>query len=145
MRNLHVIELTLIITLAEVHAKKASKFVFEGDGEEDVQEFKRDDADEGSDNEEEQDDAAEDDDGPEDDFNAAWEVLDLARALYEKKGDSDEIRLKVADTYIALGDVSLETGMSICVGCYHYFLLTHFKYLNDRKVRPSHHRLQRRP
>jgi HAT1-interacting factor 1 len=48
---------------------------------------------------------------PEDDFNAAWEVLDLARAIYEKGMDEDdEVRLKAADTFIALGDVSLETG-----------------------------------
>jgi len=51
---------------------------------------------------------------PEDDFNAAWEVLDLARALFEKqKDESDEAKLKLADTYMCLGDVSLETGMSI--------------------------------
>ena len=58
-------------------------------------------------------DVEEGDDGdePEDDFNAAWEVLDLARALYEKqKDDDDEVKLKLADTFIALGDVSLETG-----------------------------------
>lgn len=49
---------------------------------------------------------------PEDDFNAAWEVLDLARALYEKRQDEDdEIKLKLAETYISLGDVSLETGV----------------------------------
>ncbi|KAG6909345.1 hypothetical protein DXG01_000945 [Tephrocybe rancida] len=57
---------------------------------------------------EDEDDEAE----PEDDFNAAWEVLDLARAIYDKakdEEDDDEIRLKLADTYIALGDVSLET------------------------------------
>ena len=49
---------------------------------------------------------------PEDDFNAAWDVLDLARTLYERqKDEDDEIKLKLADTYIALGDVSLETGM----------------------------------
>lgn len=57
--------------------------------------------------------AEEEEDEPEDDFNAAWEVLDLARAIYDRQvqqdGD-DEIRLKLADTYIALGDVSLETG-----------------------------------
>jgi HAT1-interacting factor 1 len=50
---------------------------------------------------------------PEDDFNAAWEVLDLARAIYEKQTEQeedDEVKLKLADTYIALGDVSLETG-----------------------------------
>ena len=48
---------------------------------------------------------------PEDDFNAAWEVLEVARAIYEKQQDeSDEVKLKLADVYIALGDVSLETG-----------------------------------
>jgi HAT1-interacting factor 1 len=48
---------------------------------------------------------------PEDDFNAAWEVLDLARAIYEKGKDEDnEVKLKLADTYITLGDISLETG-----------------------------------
>jgi HAT1-interacting factor 1 len=55
-------------------------------------------------------------DEPEDDFNAAWEVLDLARAIYDREvqqeGD-DEVTLKLADTYIALGDVSLETGAFI--------------------------------
>ena len=62
---------------------------------------------------EEEAEAGEDDGEPEDDFNAAWEVLDLARALYEKrKNEDDAIKLRLADTYIALGDVSLETGMS---------------------------------
>ncbi|KIM53413.1 hypothetical protein SCLCIDRAFT_436876 [Scleroderma citrinum Foug A] len=51
-----------------------------------------------------------DDGEPEDDFNAAWEVLELARSIYENgKDQDDEIKLKLADTYIALGDVSLET------------------------------------
>ena len=51
---------------------------------------------------------------PEDDFNAAWEVLDLARAIFEKRKDeNDEAKLKLADTYMCLGDVSLETGSSI--------------------------------
>jgi len=62
------------------------------------------------DEEEEGDDEEGDDAEPEDDFNAAWEVLDLARALYEKQQDeSDLVKLKLADTFIALGDVSLET------------------------------------
>jgi HAT1-interacting factor 1 len=55
-----------------------------------------------------------DDAEPEDDFNAAWEVLDLARAIYDKQKEEDgdeEVKLKLADTYIALGDVSLETGV----------------------------------
>ncbi|KAI0035327.1 hypothetical protein K488DRAFT_43601, partial [Vararia minispora EC-137] len=61
------------------------------------------------------DDAEEDGEGegedgePEDDFNAAWEVLDLARAIYEKQKEDEEVRLKLADTLILLGDVSLET------------------------------------
>jgi HAT1-interacting factor 1 len=59
----------------------------------------------------------EEDGEPEDDFNAAWEVLDLARSIYDRQkdmdvDDKDEVRLKLADTYIALGDVSLETGAS---------------------------------
>src|ERR1700722_11245368 len=62
---------------------------------------------------EERDEEEADEAEPEDDFNAAWEVLDLARAIYEKQceleGD-DEVKLKLADTYITLGDVSLETG-----------------------------------
>ncbi|KAF8518978.1 hypothetical protein BU17DRAFT_48239 [Hysterangium stoloniferum] len=55
--------------------------------------------------------ADEEDEGePEDDFNAAWEVLEVARSLYlTQKDSSDEVKLKLADTYIALGDVSLET------------------------------------
>ncbi|KAF8889324.1 hypothetical protein BD779DRAFT_1611083 [Infundibulicybe gibba] len=63
--------------------------------------------------EEDDEEEDEEEDGePEDDFNAAWEVLDLARAIYEKQKEADddeEVRLKLADTYIALGDVSLET------------------------------------
>jgi HAT1-interacting factor 1 len=51
-----------------------------------------------------------DEDDPEDDFNAAWDVLDLARAYYDKQ-EGDDMKLKLADTYMCLGDVSLETGM----------------------------------
>lgn len=66
--------------------------------------------------EEEEDPEAE----PEDDFNAAWEVLDLARAIFEKRKDeNDEAKLKLADTYMCLGDVSLETGS--------YISTTHFR------------------
>jgi HAT1-interacting factor 1 len=66
----------------------------------------------GATDDEKEDGEGEDDDAePEDDFNAAWEVLDLARALFDKRQEEDdEIKLKLADTYIALGDVSLETG-----------------------------------
>ena len=65
------------------------------------------------DREEEEHDEEDDGEEPEDDFNAAWEVLDLARAIYNKQveeGADEEVRLKLADTYITLGDISLETG-----------------------------------
>jgi len=74
----------------------------EAKGSKDAEEEDEDEDGEGDDDEE---DGAE----PEDDFNAAWEVLDLARAIYIKE-EGDDAKLKLADTYIALGDVSLETG-----------------------------------
>lgn len=75
--------------------------------------------------EEEQGEGEADGDEPEDDFNAAWEVLDVARTIYEQtvkdklaKGESSEAtretQLKLADCYSLLGDVSCETGESIC-------------------------------
>jgi HAT1-interacting factor 1 len=61
---------------------------------------------------EDEQDEQEDGDEPEDDFNAAWEILDLARALFDARKDGDEeVSLKLAETYLALGDVSLETGV----------------------------------
>ena len=46
------------------------------------------DADEGKGEGEDGDEAE-----PEDDFNAAWEVLDLARVIYEKRMDGDELTI----------------------------------------------------
>lgn len=41
-------------------------------------------------------------------------MLEVARSLYEAQKDSnDEAKLKLAETYVALGDVSLETGVPI--------------------------------
>ena len=57
-------------------------------------------------------------DEPEDDYNAAWEVLDVARTIYatvvegKKEGEGREERLCLAECYLALGDVSSETGKS---------------------------------
>lgn len=107
---------------------------FSGDAEEDAEEEEEESAagaedkvvdlfaeataaDEAAAKEEEEAQEEEEDGEPEDDFNAAWEVLDLARLNYEKRKDeSDAIKLKLAETYIALGDVSLETGW-----CFHSF------------------------
>lgn len=59
---------------------------------------------------------------PEDDFNAAWDVLEMARSIYEgqKEDGGDDVKLKLADTYVALGDVSLETGKYLIVAWKHW-------------------------
>jgi hypothetical protein len=82
-------------------------------------------------------------DEPEDDYNAAWEVLDVARTIYIKvlednKGEEmREERLRLADTYLALADVSCETGkltyMPLCrIKC---------RELTSRKLSPGSIRL----
>ncbi|KAF9480542.1 hypothetical protein BDN70DRAFT_877537 [Pholiota conissans] len=84
---------------------------FSGDADDTVDIFAQAAAEHDEDEDEEGEGEGEDGE-PEDDFNAAWEVLDLARAIYEKQNEDspdDEVKLKLADTYIALGDVSLET------------------------------------
>ena len=48
-------------------------------------------------------------DEPEDDFEAAWDILELAKTTYSTMM-GDESQLKLAATYLALADVSLETG-----------------------------------
>jgi HAT1-interacting factor 1 len=92
------------------------RFIFEGDApiddEEAVELSNLPDDEEPEEQEEQEEDEEGGEDEPEDDFNAAWEVFELARMLYDQhKDDDDEIKLKLADTYLALGDVSLETGM----------------------------------
>ncbi|CDO68408.1 hypothetical protein BN946_scf184815.g55 [Trametes cinnabarina] len=94
----------------------------------------------------EQEEEEEEDEGePEDDFNAAWEVLDLARAIYEKQQeDSDEIKLKLADTYIALGDVSLETekfDQAITDYSAGLTLKTELLPLSSRQIAEAHYKL----
>lgn len=79
--------------------------------------------DDDDDEDDEEHEGGEEDGEPEDDFNAAWEVLDLARAIYDKQkdeGGDEEVKLKLADTYIALGDVSLETGQFISICLYSF-------------------------
>lgn len=52
----------------------------------------------------------------EDDYNAAWEVLDVARTIYQKivdglkEGEGNKERMLLSDCYLALGNVSCETG-----------------------------------
>jgi HAT1-interacting factor 1 len=116
MVRLHMHLATGLINSLEEEAKKDPRFNFESDVDGEPEEElnlatlpddeEQEDEDEGAEEEEQGDEES-----PEDDFNAAWEVLDLARVIYEKRQDEDdEIKLKLADTYLALGDVSLETG-----------------------------------
>lgn len=101
-----------------------------------VREDANGDADEGED-----EDSAE----PEDDFNAAWEVLDLARTIYSKQdGDSEEVKLKLADTYIMLGDVSLETEkFSLAIRDYEAALAlkTQIFSISSRHIAEAHYKL----
>jgi len=48
-----------------------------------------------------------------DDFTIAWEILDLARILYEKRREQgEEVGRELGECFGLLGDVSLENGMS---------------------------------
>ncbi|KAI8344058.1 hypothetical protein BC941DRAFT_491799 [Chlamydoabsidia padenii] len=61
-------------------------------------------------NEDNNDNNEDDDSGDEesDDFETAWDVLDVARVIFEK-GQDDESKIKLADVLLCLCDVSLET------------------------------------
>ncbi|KAG8904553.1 hypothetical protein FRC01_008683, partial [Tulasnella sp. 417] len=121
---------------------------FSGDGEEEDEAVdllgNAQNADDGDDDQEEGDgEGGDDEDEPEDDFNAAWEVLDLARALYAK-ADGDEAQLKLADTYMSLGDVSLETEkFDQALSDYSSGLTLKEKLLpfHSRQVAEAHYRL----
>ena len=46
-----------------------------------------------------------------DDFTIAWEILDLARILYEKRREQgEEVGRELGECFGLLGDVSLEGG-----------------------------------
>lgn len=78
---------------------------FHFEGEPDLREVEPEGDDESDDDENK---AEQDEEGEGDEFNDAWDVLDIARVIYEKD-DSPEARQKLADVYVCLGDVSLET------------------------------------
>ena len=75
-----------------------------------VPEFKQGDV--ANDDEEEEEEEEEDDEAgntAEDDFETAWDILDVARVIFEK-GEDKNSKLNLADVHLCLGDVSLETG-----------------------------------
>ncbi|KAL1410992.1 hypothetical protein Q8F55_001937 [Vanrija albida] len=93
-------------------------FVFEGDGPDDEDDEEGGDDGDAADGEDEAPAGGEgegDDGDLEDDFNAAWEVLDVARTIYTRaiealpadQGKDD--RLLLSECYLTLGDISLET------------------------------------
>ncbi|WWC69166.1 uncharacterized protein I206_103102 [Kwoniella pini CBS 10737] len=91
---------------------KTGKFVFSDD---EVQPEEENEAGPSNSNQPPEGDDGDEEEEPEDDYNAAWEVLDVARTIYQKitegKNDDEakEDKLNLADCYLALGDVSCET------------------------------------
>ncbi|KAI7848026.1 hypothetical protein BDC45DRAFT_551779 [Circinella umbellata] len=73
-------------------APQSSKFHFEDDAAE------QDDEDDEEGEQNQQDD----------EFETAWDILDIARVIYEKSEDK-EVRLKLSDVHLCLADVSVET------------------------------------
>lgn len=59
--------------------------------------------------EEEEEEGNEEEGEAEDDFETAWNILDVARIIFEKSDDK-ETQLKLADVHLCLADVSLEIG-----------------------------------
>ncbi|GAN07134.1 nuclear autoantigenic sperm protein isoform X2 [Mucor ambiguus] len=74
-----------------------------------VPEFKEG-GEEGDDNDEDEDDDEEGEAGntADEDFETAWDILDVARLIFEK-GEDNKSKLNLADVHLCLGDVSLET------------------------------------
>ena len=133
----HAPILNVAATCVPEDASKSGAFLsFSGDGDDEAVDLFAD-AQKAVEEAEAAEDQEEVDEGDvEDDFNAAWEVLEVARAIYEKQQDeSDEIKLKLADVFITLGDVSLETGTNTipCNPCY-----THPDRVSQRNsIKPS--------
>lgn len=134
------------VAAEDAAAKKGAILSFSGDAE-DVEDAAVDlfaEASRAVAEEEREDEEEEGEEGaePEDDFNAAWEVLDLARTIYDRQKDEDEeVRLKLADTYITLGDVSLETGALQLESCSSSSNTNILTTRHHREIRTSHHGL----
>ncbi|CEI89286.1 hypothetical protein RMCBS344292_03651 [Rhizopus microsporus] len=73
---------------------------------ESIPEFKQEEEEEEDEEEDEEDN--ENGDQADDDFETAWDILDVARLIFEK-GEDKETQLKLADVHLCLADVSLET------------------------------------
>ncbi|KAJ9099687.1 hypothetical protein QFC20_005619 [Naganishia adeliensis] len=111
---------------------KAAQFSFEGDDDDD--EEQADDA---------EGEGQAEGEGDDDDFTVAWEVLDLARTLFEKQGTATAAK-DLGETYAVLGDVSLETeNFPQAVEDYTSALKTFHQCLplTSREVASSHYKL----
>lgn len=100
-----------VISEPAVKDEAKGRFFFGADGEEDpaVDLFAQAQAAEQEEAPEKEE--ADENEDVEDDFEASWDILDLARTTYDTM-QGDESQLKLAATYMALGDISLETGVS---------------------------------
>ncbi|KAJ9110806.1 hypothetical protein QFC22_006662 [Naganishia vaughanmartiniae] len=118
---------------------KAAQFTFEGDEDDDEEEQPEEGAAEGGEGQ----GAADGAEGDDDDFTVAWEVLDLARTLFEKQ-DLRLVAKDLGETYAVLGDVSLETeNFPQAVEDYTSALKTFHQCLpaTSREIASSHYRL----
>lgn len=89
-----------------------------------------------------------------DDFTIAWEILDLARILYQKRQSSGEdVGRELGECFGLLGDVSLENGKVSFLSFFDEFgdvsrLIRHDQHslrMTRRKLPASRRRLQIRP
>jgi len=93
---------------SETQGVAASNPRFHFEGEPDLREVEAEDDNEPEDEDDKAEEEEENEGAEGDEFNDAWDVLDLARVIYEKD-PSPEARQKLSDVYVYLGEVSLET------------------------------------
>ncbi|KAI9339230.1 hypothetical protein BD770DRAFT_476761 [Pilaira anomala] len=89
----------------EVKAESSNPLVQLGDMPDFTKKVEEEEEEEVVEDEEEGEETAADVD---EDFETAWDILDIARVIFEK-GDDKKTQLKLADVHLCLGDVSLET------------------------------------
>ncbi|ORY96525.1 hypothetical protein BCR43DRAFT_491848 [Syncephalastrum racemosum] len=95
------------------------------------------------DEEGEEEDDEEEDDNKENDFEIAWEVMDIARVIFEKSNDR-ETRLKLAEVHNYLGDLAMEEEkIDAAVPEYEHALKMKKELLadDDRELAEIHYKL----
>jgi len=98
-------------------------------------------------NEEDDDNEGEENNPEEEDVSTlqlAWEVLEMAKVVFLKSGDSKEKQIKAADCFLTLGEVSLESeAYDAAVDDFNKCLEIQTKHLaeDDRYIAETHYQL----